>query len=46
MVDKLYITANELLEDSFRLGIEILDSGFRPSFIVGVWRGGSPVRGK
>ena len=27
----------------FRLGMQILDSGFRPTFIVGVWRGGSPV---
>lgn len=23
--------------------MQVLDSGFRPSFIVGVWRGGSPV---
>ncbi len=42
-VDKHYITAESLLEDSFRLGMQILDSGFRPTFIVGVWRGGSPV---
>ena len=41
--DKHYITAESLLEDSFRLGMQILDSGFRPTFIVGVWRGGSPV---
>ncbi|MCE2518849.1 MAG: hypothetical protein J4G15_03340 [Alphaproteobacteria bacterium] len=42
-VDKHYITAESLLEDSFHLGMQILDSGFRPTFIVGVWRGGSPV---
>ena len=42
-VNKHYITAESLLEDSFRLGMQILDSGFRPTFIVGVWRGGSPV---
>jgi hypoxanthine phosphoribosyltransferase len=41
--DQLYITADELLADSFRLGLKILDSGYRPSHIVGIWRGGTPV---
>ena len=43
MVEKLYINAEQLLEDSFSLGLQVLDSGFRPDFIVGVWRGGTPV---
>jgi len=43
MTEKHYISAQQLLEDSVRLGIEILESGFRPSFIVGIWRGGTPV---
>ncbi len=43
MVDKVYLTAQGLLEDSFRLGLEIFKSDFRPDFIVGVWRGGTPV---
>lgn len=43
MSDKHYISAQELLEDSFRLGVEIINSGFRPDFIVGIWRGGTPV---
>ena len=38
-----FISAQQLLEDSFALGLDILDSGFRPDFIVGVWRGGTPV---
>ena len=42
-VEKTYISAQSLLEDSFHLGMRILESGFRPSFIVGVWRGGTPV---
>ena len=42
-IEKRYISAQQLLEDSFRLGVEILNSGFRPHFIVGVWRGGTPV---
>ena len=43
MVDKVYLSAQGLLEDSFRLGLEIFKSEFRPDFIVGVWRGGTPV---
>ncbi len=43
MTPKIYITANELLLDSYRLGVNILNDGFRPDYIVGVWRGGSPV---
>ena len=42
-MDKIYITANELLIDSFRLAEKIHHSGFRPDFIIGVWRGGAPV---
>jgi len=41
--DKLYISAQQLLEDSVELGRQVLESGFRPNFIVGVWRGGTPV---
>ena len=43
MTEKLYLSAQGLLEDSFRLGARILASGFRPSFIVAIWRGGAPV---
>jgi hypothetical protein len=43
MVEKKYIGAEELLADSFRLAIKIYQSGFRPNFIVGIWRGGTPV---
>ncbi|MFP6806353.1 MAG: phosphoribosyltransferase family protein [Pseudomonadales bacterium] len=42
-MDKHFISANQLLEDSFRLGKLIFESGFRPAFIIGVWRGGAPV---
>ncbi len=41
--EKKFIDAQELMEDSIRLGIRVLQSGFRPNFIVGVWRGGTPV---
>ncbi|NNF51292.1 MAG: hypoxanthine phosphoribosyltransferase [Gammaproteobacteria bacterium] len=42
-VEKYFIGARELLADSFRLGMQVYESGFRPNFIVGIWRGGSPV---
>ena len=41
--DKIYIHSRDLLEDSFRLAAAVYNSGFRPDFIVGVWRGGTPV---
>ena len=41
--EKTYLSANQLLNDSFRLGTQILNSGFQPTFIVAVWRGGAPV---
>jgi len=43
MVKKEFISAQQLLEDSFRLGIKIFESGFKPNYIVGIWRGGTPV---
>ncbi len=43
MSEKLYLSAQGLLEDAFRLGARVLASGFRPSFIVAIWRGGVPV---
>ena len=40
---KHYISPQQLLQDSFQLGWDIYASGFRPTFVVGVWRGGTPV---
>ena len=42
-MNKKYITAQELLEDSFRLAAQVFEDGFRPQFIIGIWRGGAPV---
>lgn len=42
-MEKIYITAQSLLEDSFRLAAEVYKDGFRPEFIIGIWRGGTPV---
>jgi hypothetical protein len=43
MSEKVYISAQELLDDSFHLGLDIIQSQFRPDFIVAIWRGGTPV---
>lgn len=42
-MEKLFITEEALICDSFRLGVKIFESGYRPDFIVGIWRGGSTV---
>lgn len=42
-MNKTVITAQELLEDSFKLGLNILESGFEPTMIIAIWRGGTPV---
>lgn len=41
--DKLYLTADQLLADSYRLGMQVLGSGYAPTHLVGIWRGGAPV---
>lgn len=43
MVEKLFVSAESLLLDSFRLGRKILDSGYQPNFIAALWRGGTTV---
>ena len=40
---KKFLDEQNLILDSFRLGVKIFESGFKPSFIVGLWRGGSSV---
>ena len=42
-IPKTFLTADQLLADSFRLAEGIYASGFRPTHIVGIWRGGAPV---
>jgi hypoxanthine phosphoribosyltransferase len=42
-IKKEFISADSLLRDSLELGMRIVRSGFRPTFLVGVWRGGAPI---
>jgi hypoxanthine phosphoribosyltransferase len=41
--EKLFITAESLLRDALNLGVQIVRSGYRPTFLVGIWRGGAPI---
>jgi hypoxanthine phosphoribosyltransferase len=43
VVEKQYLSAQGLLEDSFELASIIVESGFRPTFMIAVWRGGVPM---
>ena len=43
MSEKRYLSAQQLLEDSFRLGANIIKDGFRPSMMIAIWRGGVPM---
>jgi hypoxanthine phosphoribosyltransferase len=40
---KIYLSADGLLEDSWKLAAKILESGFKPTFMIAVWRGGAPI---
>ena len=43
MSEKQYLDAQQLLEDSFRLGADIIKDGFRPTIMIAIWRGGVPM---
>lgn len=40
---KIYITADELMNNSWRLAHAIRKSGWKPDILVVLWRGGAPV---
>lgn len=42
-MSKRFISAQQLVEDSFQLAVKVYESGYRPDYIVGIWRGGTPV---
>ena len=41
--DKIFVSEESQILDAYRLGEAIYSSGYRPTFIVGLWRGGSTV---
>lgn len=42
-MNERFIAADDLLRDSFQLAANIYEAGFKPDFVVGLWRGGSAV---
>ncbi len=42
-MEKDFISAQSLLRDSMELALRIVRSGFRPTFLVAIWRGGAPI---
>ena len=40
---KLFIHSESLLKDSSQLAWNVYESGFKPNYIIGVWRGGAPI---
>ncbi len=42
-MNERFIAADDLLRDSFQLAVNVFEQGFRPDFLVGLWRGGSAV---
>ncbi len=43
MPEKIFLTPDQLINDSFILAKQIYDSGFEPDIIIVLWRGGTPV---
>ena len=41
--EKIYLSAEQTLADAYLLGAKVLQSGFLPDLIIGVWRGGTPI---
>lgn len=42
-MSKRFITADQLLADAFQLTRNIVDSGYQPTALLALWRGGTPI---
>jgi len=42
-MNKVFLSANEVTRDSFRLAHDVYLSGYRPDVILALWRGGTPI---
>ncbi len=42
-MEKTYLSANEFLEDAWRLAASVVASGWKPDVLVALWRGGATV---
>ena len=43
MIGKFYVTPDSIRRDSFALGMKVFKDGFKPDFIVALWRGGASI---
>ncbi|MEC7611451.1 MAG: hypoxanthine phosphoribosyltransferase, partial [Pseudomonadota bacterium] len=43
VIKKTFVEEETLLNDAFRMAVSVYESGFAPTLIVGIWRGGSSV---
>ena len=41
--EKVFIDAESLLLDSYRLAAQVIRANFEPSFMIAIWRGGAPI---
>ena len=42
-MEKHFIRSEDLVQDSFELAMQVYEDGYRPNYIIGVWRGGAPI---
>ena len=42
-IEKIYVTADQFLQDSFSLARKVFDSDYKPTFLIALWRGGASV---
>ena len=42
-MEKHFIRSENLIQDSFKLAWRVYEDGYRPNYIIGVWRGGTPI---
>ena len=42
-IQKIYLSADSLFVDSCNLAVQVLKSGFKPDYLIALWRGGTPV---
>ena len=42
-MEKHFIRSESLIQDAFKLAWQVYEDGYRPNYIIGVWRGGTPI---
>lgn len=43
MPKKIYLSSEDLHNDALKLAQMVINSGFRPTIIIALWRGGTPI---